>query len=187
MTFADYCSVLGVDSDPTTDEIKRAYRNKARLFHPDLNSDPSAKEKFILVTEAYEFLLANHGKIKSSEEELREALENWRKYRQYRTRRRADAHARTSFDKFKNSKYYRTTRVLDGTTIIFSLAISVLVITYTIAGYIYRVKHPLPKNEQPSVVTFILLLIMGLFFLTISLVYLSVFRKSSKKKKPNKE
>jgi len=187
MTFPDYCSVLGVGSDPSTAEKTKAYRNKARLYHPDLNSDPSAKEKFIQVTEAYEFLLAHHGKIQSSEEELREALENWRKYRQYRTRRRADAYARTSFRKFENSRYYRTTRVFDGTTIIFSLAISILVITYTIVGYIYRVKHPLPKGEQPSVVTFILLLVMGLFFLTISLVYLSVFRKASKKKNQNKK
>ena len=50
----DYWSLLGVDSDCTDQQLKRAFRREARRWHPDLNSnDPVAEERFKLVNEAY--------------------------------------------------------------------------------------------------------------------------------------
>jgi len=46
----DYYGILGVASDAEPDEIKRAYRRLARELHPDVNSDPSAQERFAEVT-----------------------------------------------------------------------------------------------------------------------------------------
>ena len=53
----DPYKVLGISKDATKDEIKRAYRKKAKEYHPDLHpDDPKAAEKMNEVNEAYDML-----------------------------------------------------------------------------------------------------------------------------------
>lgn len=183
MEHLDYFRILGLNPGASLDDIKKAYRNKARQYHPDVNPSPDAEDMFIKVTEAYEFLIAHHGRIKSDEEAFREAMENWRKYRRQRSQNRAAAYARAPYDKFRKTRLYKTTKIFDGATIIFSFAISLMVIFYTVFGYIYRLRHPVPQLEPPSVTAFLLLLIMGLVFFSISLIYLLAWRQAMHKSK----
>ncbi|MBV8886024.1 MAG: molecular chaperone DnaJ [Chroococcidiopsidaceae cyanobacterium CP_BM_RX_35] len=59
----DYYETLGISRDADKEEIKRAYRRLARKYHPDVNKEPGAEERFKEINRAYEVL---------SEPELRE-------------------------------------------------------------------------------------------------------------------
>ena len=56
MDFKDYYKVLGVGSDADEATIKTAYRKLARKYHPDVNKDAGAEEKFKEIAEAYHVL-----------------------------------------------------------------------------------------------------------------------------------
>lgn len=52
----DFYEDLGVARTATADEIQRAYRQLARQYHPDVNKDPAAEDRFKDVAEAYDVL-----------------------------------------------------------------------------------------------------------------------------------
>jgi hypothetical protein len=172
MTLTDYYKILDLTANSSVEEIKKAYRKKARLYHPDVNPSPDAKDMFINLTEAYEFLLSYREKINADDQAYYQAMEDWRKYRQDRSRKRATVYARASYVKF---------RIFDGTTIILSFLISVMVIVYAVYGYFYRLKNPIPGLEKPSVFTLILLLIPGMIFFVVTFIYFKAYQEKLRK------
>jgi curved DNA-binding protein len=52
----DFYEVLDVPRSASQDEIQRSYRKLARTYHPDVNSDPAAEDRFKEISEAYDVL-----------------------------------------------------------------------------------------------------------------------------------
>ncbi|HTY90786.1 MAG TPA: DnaJ domain-containing protein [Methanocella sp.] len=52
----DYYEILGLNSNATSDDIKKAYRELAKKYHPDINRSSTSEELFKLISEAYEVL-----------------------------------------------------------------------------------------------------------------------------------
>jgi curved DNA-binding protein len=52
----DYYDILGVSRDASPDDIRRAYRTLARRYHPDVNKEAGAEDRFKEIGEAYEVL-----------------------------------------------------------------------------------------------------------------------------------
>ena len=65
----DYYEVLGVPKNATAGGIQAAFRNLARKYHPDVNSDPNAEETFKTPVEAY-LILKNPDKRDSLDAEI---------------------------------------------------------------------------------------------------------------------
>jgi molecular chaperone DnaJ len=56
MATTDYYATLGVERGATDADIKKAFRRQAQKWHPDVNEDPAAAEKFKELNEAYQVL-----------------------------------------------------------------------------------------------------------------------------------
>jgi len=56
MEYKDYYKVLGVDRDASQEDIKKAFRNLARKYHPDVKGSESSEEKFKEINEANQVL-----------------------------------------------------------------------------------------------------------------------------------
>ena len=70
---SEHYAALGLKSDATLSDIKKAFRQKASQFHPDRNSDPDAPARFREVQEAYD-VLSDDDKHKAYDDNRRRNL-----------------------------------------------------------------------------------------------------------------
>ncbi|MFF9373162.1 DnaJ C-terminal domain-containing protein [Streptomyces griseoluteus] len=75
----DFYEVLGVPRNADRDEIQRAYRKLARKYHPDVNKDPTAEERFKEVNEAFSVLSDPDQRARYDRfgEDFRKVPEDW--------------------------------------------------------------------------------------------------------------
>jgi hypothetical protein len=70
-------TILGIKPNASIEQVKKAYRKRAKQFHPDKNKAEDAMEKFQLINEAYHTLLKRIEFPEISEEEI---IEDYKKY-----------------------------------------------------------------------------------------------------------
>ncbi len=167
-----YYKVLGLNSGASEEDIKKAYRRCARKYHPDLNKNESATGMFILVTEAYQFLMAHKKSMSTAGKKSEDFNAEWEQYRKEQARRMAYSHARTRYSNFTNSDLYKSTRVLDKTQLFIAIAFSLFIIIMAVYEYIVRLRMVDEGFEKPTLAGFLFLLSIGLLFLSSSLIFL---------------
>lgn len=195
MNLWDYYRVLGLQQNASDDDIRKAYRKKAMEYHPDRNNSPDSQEKFIRITEAYEYLISHPYRRNITEEEVKRNYQAWIDYRREEARKRAEAYARASFEEFRKSPLYQQAKVIDGTMVFLGLLLATAVIFMSVYGYIYRMKTAATPREEPSFALASVTFIVGIAYMIISVIYLSAWIAQKKKrnqslndtKKENKE
>lgn len=134
-----YYYVLGLSSSATVNDIKKAYRSKAKQLHPDRNLSPTAEEDFIELNEAYEYLveLKINGKRATTNKSIND-FEKWWYAEEARRKARAREQAKMRYEEYINSKEYKLTESFDHVINIFFALIALgILIVNPILGYVY--------------------------------------------------
>lgn len=168
-----YSEILGVDQDAGFAEIKSAYRKKAKLYHPDISKLPDARERFIELNEAYEYLI-NRKKIYRKDESYNFTddqwqifIKSWKDIQEQKTRERAARHAQMKYSDFKKTPFYKTTQRLSAIYNFTNMALGSFIILMSILG-ILRDSKSLGTTAANFVNDFFIMSI-GIVFLSFSL------------------
>ncbi len=128
---ADYFKILEIPEDASEMEIKRAYRQKAKQFHPSLNKSSDAIDQFILVNEAYEILIHKNTHeiylqdFRTHHDPLKhEVYYYWINA----ARTRAAQHASLSTSEFVKTKFYRNTHMYSYPLLLLFLILGLLLL-----------------------------------------------------------
>src|SRR5215204_3193073 len=112
-----YYKILGVPRDAPLSEIKQAFRIRAKELHPDVNKNPNAHEQFILLLEAYEYLINQKtGKVytkNSTEDRMYTSYQRWQDSEAARARHRAEYFSKIKYEEFTKSNYFKTVTSLN--------------------------------------------------------------------------
>jgi len=183
----NYFKILGLENNATLDQIKKAYRKKARMYHPDLNKREDATKIFIAINEAYEYLSEFVSKGKVQNPTRADLVREWEEYRRAEARKRAYVYARAKYSEFTKSGTYKTSMVLNKAQLYINLSVAIFVITMAVNGYIMKWKMVEEGFDPPSLGSFLFLLFIGLIFLLVSLAHLQAFYQNTRKHKPDEK
>lgn len=93
----EYYNLLGLPFNADIAGLKKAFREKAKLFHPDLNPSPLAQESFIRVHTAYEMILAH---LEGKTTRVLPNTEEEKEKRKQKAAERSERYARMKYEEF---------------------------------------------------------------------------------------
>jgi len=176
---AEYYKVLRINKGASDAEIRKAYRDMAKRYHPDLNKDPDAKKKFMEANEAYEMLIdrrkrysydvrrkarskMSRSHTRKYAEEPDTAYDDW----VASARERANTHSQMPYEKFMNTSFYKRTSMVFSVYFLLILIIGVFLIFYP--GYRW-VKY----DDSDALFAILYLVPIGIGFIIGGLVGMS--------------
>ena len=129
----DYYAILGLQKNAGEAAIRKAYRTLAKKYHPDINKMPDAHEKFIEITEAYEFLIRHHNQYnkayKTSVDNADEtATEDTFKRYSNEAREKAKRQARMRYEEFRKQHEAFQESGINDLAILFKLIFRIVII-----------------------------------------------------------
>lgn len=163
MLLQKYYDLLEIPMFATEMQIKKAYRRKAKLLHPDANSNANAKLQFQILNEAYHFILKNLHQSTSTD--TSDTFKN--NYKKYGTSVRNKSYSSDKNTQFKNPDFLKKEEPLnrapyDKYIYWFFLALGINMLVYALLDVF------VPKGgEEPNyyglfaAIPFLTLLIIG--------------------------
>jgi hypothetical protein len=188
MNASHYYRILGISENADIEEIKNAFRRKAKAYHPDINKAEGAHEMFIDINEAYNYLMDLHGNStynSASQGSQDEFYRQWIVREQAKARERAAQRVRMRFEEFRRSSVYRTTTLLSHLLDYFLLFVGVFIIIAAGIG-LYSQGLYLEDNGKivlniRGIIADIFITIIGILFIAMSWSNIRVYRKTMKK------
>ena len=140
MTAESSYQLLGILPDASIDEIKKAYRAKAFLVHPDKNKHPKAAAQFIELTEAYEAIIARKKATIFDYTSLFESAISKQEKERDLAKNRARAYAKMRYDEFEKTETAQTLNAVNVILnhVIFVFVCSLLLGIPLLLGYLYN-------------------------------------------------
>jgi len=141
-----YYKILGVDKNASLADIKNAYRQKAKLLHPDVSKIADAHEQFIQLNEAYDYLQnLKTGKIFNTKTQdytktksRYKTYTDWESVEREKARERAKAHAKMAYEAYIKTDSYKNMVAIEVIGGFISLLIVALVFSTPIIGYFVK-------------------------------------------------
>ncbi len=191
MNVSDYYRILDIPENAGIDEIKNAFRRKAKAYHPDINKCKGAHQKFIDLNEAYTYLVDLHARSSGNSRGSspgpaanEDYYRQWIQHERQKARERAARQARMRFEEFRRSTAYRTTTMLSHLLDYFLLFLGFFVIIaagiglYTQGLYIERNGEEVLNTG--GIIADIVITIAGILFIMVSWSNIKLYREKQK-------
>jgi hypothetical protein len=149
ITTDNYYEILGIQKNASLEDIKKAYRAKAKVLHPDKNKSPDAHENFILLNEAYEYLqnlktgkFYDHTKkTYTARPKNKRTTEDRKNTEREKARARAQQYAKMQYEEFIKTDFYKSVASLDtiASHVGFFIALIVVILFPIVTTILYGV------------------------------------------------